>query len=249
MYPPHRGMDVLGDRQKELPRVTHESLRRKNQGHSPLENQGRRQANGAIPTFTALFRLHSYQELQEITYPLLQHYLKQTPSFINPSISGLQESFPLGALGKTFGLQNFGDNALVFISPFSGRMCKPGGLKHWVHVHLTLWLLPSSKNLSQCSAAAQDPSPDLWSGMQGQCCCLITDTGQRGLTHLWEIFGKEMPWEQPWELLQQTGSRAENLLVQSVTTSHCRQELHVLYTIRRLSQCPLSASKCSLYHH
>lgn len=91
-------------RQKELPRVTHESLRRKNQGHSPLENQGRRRANRAIPTFTALFRLQSYQELQEITYPLLQHYLKQTPYFINPFISGLQESFPLGALGKTFGL-------------------------------------------------------------------------------------------------------------------------------------------------
>lgn len=86
-------------RQKELPRVTHESLRRKNQEHLPLENQGRRRANRAIPTFTALFRLRSYQGLQEITYPLLQHYLKQTPYFINPYFSGLQESFPLGALG------------------------------------------------------------------------------------------------------------------------------------------------------
>lgn len=63
------------------------------------ENQGRRRANRAIPTFTALFRLRSYQGLQEITCPLLQRYLKQTPYFINPYFSGLQESFPLRALG------------------------------------------------------------------------------------------------------------------------------------------------------
>lgn len=122
-------------RQKELPRVTHESLRRKSQGDSALENQGRRWANRAMPTFTALFRLRSYQGLQEITYPLLQHYLKQTPYFVNPDFSGLQGSFPLGALGEPFGLWNFGDNTLLFINPFSGRTCKPGGLKHQVHIH------------------------------------------------------------------------------------------------------------------
>lgn len=89
----------------------------------------------ALPTFTALFRLWSYQGLQEITYPLLQHCLKQTPYFINSSFSGLQASFPLGACGEPFWLQNFGDNTLFFINPFSGRMCKPEGLKHQVHIH------------------------------------------------------------------------------------------------------------------
>lgn len=84
-------------------------------------------------------------------------------------------------------------------------MCKPGGLKHWVH--LTLWLLPSSKNLSQCSAAAQEPSPDLWFGKQGHCCCLITDTGRRGLTHLWEIFGmaKNCPGNSPESYFNRLG--------------------------------------------
>lgn len=115
--------------------MTHESLRRQSQGHSALENQGRRRANRAMPTFTALFRLRSYQGLQEITYPLLQHYLKQTPYFINPYFSGLQESFPLGALGEPFGLQNSGDSPLLFFNPFSGRTCKPRGLKHQVHIH------------------------------------------------------------------------------------------------------------------
>lgn len=108
---------------------------------------------------------------------------------------------------------------------------------------LILWLLPSSKNLSQCSAAAQEPSPDHQHSMQWHCCCLTANTVQTQVGESCITFGRILAKNCPrnssesyfnrlgQEQRESFGAICHNFALQT-------RELHVLNTIRTLSQCP-----------